>query len=65
VPLNAEGRLVGGDDTSVQARAALTHLGHVLRSAGAGFGDVVKPVKGMRVEIDATAVMPSSAGGHP
>jgi reactive intermediate/imine deaminase len=102
VPLDAKGRLVGGDDVSEQARAALANLGHVLRSAGAGFGDVVKllifltdiadrpamtPVRreffgetrpastliavsalaleGMRVEFDATAVMPGAAGGHP
>jgi 2-iminobutanoate/2-iminopropanoate deaminase len=102
VPLDASGELVGGNDATEQARAALTNLGHVLRSAGAGFGDVVKlfifltdmadrpamtPVRreffgetrpastlvgvnalavaGMRVEIDATALLPArpEAGG--
>jgi 2-iminobutanoate/2-iminopropanoate deaminase len=42
VPVDGEGRLVGGDDVVEQARQVFRNLGEVLAAAGAGFADVVK-----------------------
>jgi reactive intermediate/imine deaminase len=42
VPVDGEGRLVGGDDVAAQARQVLANLGAVLSAAGATFADVVK-----------------------
>ena len=42
VPVDGEGRLVGGDDVVAQARQVLENLGAVLSAAGATFADVVK-----------------------
>ena len=42
VPVDEQGRLVGGDDVVEQARAVFRNLGAVLAAAGAGFADVVK-----------------------
>src|SRR5207248_4470666 len=42
VPVDGEGRLVGGDDVVAQARQVLANVGAVLAAAGASFGDVVK-----------------------
>jgi 2-iminobutanoate/2-iminopropanoate deaminase len=42
VPVDGEGRLVGGDDVVAQARQVLANLGAVLKAAGATFADVVK-----------------------
>jgi 2-iminobutanoate/2-iminopropanoate deaminase len=42
VPVDAEGRLVGGDDVAEQARAVFEGLRRVLAAAGAGPQDVVK-----------------------
>jgi 2-iminobutanoate/2-iminopropanoate deaminase len=42
VPVDDEGRLVGGDDVVEQARAVFRNLGAVLAAAGAEFADVVK-----------------------
>src|SRR2546425_9565292 len=42
VPVDGEGRLVGGDDVVAQARQVLANLGAVLMAAGATFADVVK-----------------------
>ncbi len=42
VPVDAEGRLVGGDDVAAQARQVFANVGAILAAAGAGFGDVVK-----------------------
>jgi 2-iminobutanoate/2-iminopropanoate deaminase len=42
VPVDGEGRLVGGDDVVAQARQVLVNLGAVLAAAGATFADVVK-----------------------
>ncbi len=41
VPVDAEGRLVGGDVVA-QARQAFANVGAVLAAAGASFADVVK-----------------------
>jgi 2-iminobutanoate/2-iminopropanoate deaminase len=42
VPVDGEGRLVGGDDVAAQARQVLANLGAALAAAGATFADVVK-----------------------
>jgi 2-iminobutanoate/2-iminopropanoate deaminase len=42
VPVDGEGRLVGGDDVVVQVRQVFANLGAVLAAAGATFADVVK-----------------------
>jgi 2-iminobutanoate/2-iminopropanoate deaminase len=42
VPVDGEGRLVGGDDVVAQARHVFANVGAVLGAAGATFADVVK-----------------------
>ena len=42
VPVDGEGRLVGGDDVVAQARQVFANLAAVLAAAGATFADVVK-----------------------
>lgn len=42
VPVDAEGRLVGGGDVVEQARQVFANMELVLAAAGAGFADVVK-----------------------
>jgi reactive intermediate/imine deaminase len=42
VPVDGDGRLVGGDDVVEQARQVFRNLGAVLAAAGASFADVVK-----------------------
>ncbi len=42
VPVDAHGRLVGGDDVVAQARQVFNNIRNVLAAASAGFADVVK-----------------------
>ena len=42
VPVDAEGRLVGGDDVAAQAEQVFALLGRVLAAAGGRAADVVK-----------------------
>jgi 2-iminobutanoate/2-iminopropanoate deaminase len=42
VPVDGDGRLVGGDDVVAQARQVFENIGTVLAAAGASFSDVVK-----------------------
>jgi 2-iminobutanoate/2-iminopropanoate deaminase len=42
VPVDADGRLVGGDDVVAQARQTFANVGAVLAAAGSSFADVVK-----------------------
>jgi 2-iminobutanoate/2-iminopropanoate deaminase len=42
VPVDADGRLVGGDDVVAQARQAFANLGAVLAAGGCSFADVAK-----------------------
>jgi reactive intermediate/imine deaminase len=42
VPVDGEGRLVGGDDVVAQARQVFANMGAVLAAAGATFADVAK-----------------------
>jgi 2-iminobutanoate/2-iminopropanoate deaminase len=51
VPVDGEGRLVGGGDVVAQARQVFANVGAVLAAAGAGFADVVK-VTVFLVDVD-------------
>ena len=42
VPVDKDGRLVGGDDVVAQARQVFENMGAVLAAAGCTFADVVK-----------------------
>jgi 2-iminobutanoate/2-iminopropanoate deaminase len=42
VPVDADGRLVGGDDVVQQARQTFANVGAVLEAAGSSFADVAK-----------------------
>jgi 2-iminobutanoate/2-iminopropanoate deaminase len=42
VPVDGDGRLVGGDDVVAQTRQVFANIGRVLAAAGATFADVVK-----------------------
>jgi reactive intermediate/imine deaminase len=42
VPVDSEGRIVGGDDVVAQARQVFATMKRVLAAAGASAGDVVK-----------------------
>jgi len=42
VPVDGEGRLVGGDDVVAQARQVFANVGSILEAGGATFADVVK-----------------------
>jgi reactive intermediate/imine deaminase len=42
VPVDAEGRLVGGDNVVEQARQTFANIGAVLDAGGSSFADVVK-----------------------
>ena len=42
VPVDRNGRLVGGDDVVEQARQVFANMGEVLAAAGTTFADVVK-----------------------
>jgi 2-iminobutanoate/2-iminopropanoate deaminase len=42
IGVDAEGRLVGGEDVIAQTRQVFENLRAVLEAAGCGFGDVVK-----------------------
>jgi 2-iminobutanoate/2-iminopropanoate deaminase len=42
VPVDGDGRLVGGDDVVAQARQVFANVGVVLEAGGASFADVVK-----------------------
>ncbi|HVM80178.1 MAG TPA: RidA family protein [Stellaceae bacterium] len=41
-PLDAAGKLVGGEDVAAQTRQVLQNMGKILAAAGAGFEDVLK-----------------------
>ena len=42
VPVDAQGKVVGGDDVAAQARQVFENMGAVLAAAGCTFADVVK-----------------------
>ena len=41
-PLDAAGKLAGGEDVAAQTRQVLRNMGKILAAAGAGFEDVLK-----------------------
>jgi 2-iminobutanoate/2-iminopropanoate deaminase len=51
VPVDRDGRLVGGDDVAAQTRSVFANMGAVLAAAGCTFADVVK-VTVFLTEID-------------
>jgi reactive intermediate/imine deaminase len=42
VPVDAEGRLVGGDDVVAQARQVFANMGAILAASGSSYADVLK-----------------------
>jgi reactive intermediate/imine deaminase len=58
VPVDSDGRLVGGDDVVAQAQQALMNLGAVLAAAGATFADVAKVTVFLTDVDDRAAVNP-------
>jgi reactive intermediate/imine deaminase len=59
VPVDAEGRLVGGDDVAAQARQVFANIGAVLNAAGASFADVVKVTIYLTDVDDRAAINPA------
>jgi 2-iminobutanoate/2-iminopropanoate deaminase len=51
VPVDGNGKLVGGDDVVAQARQVFENMGAVLAAAGCSFADVVK-VTVFLVDVD-------------
>jgi reactive intermediate/imine deaminase len=58
VPVDGEGRLVGGDDVVAQARQVLANVEAVLAAAGASFADVVKVTVYLTDIADRAAINP-------
>lgn len=58
VPVDGEGRLVGGDDVVAQARQVLANVGAVLHASGASFADVVKVTVYLTDVDDRTRINP-------
>jgi len=58
VPVDGDGRLVGGDDVVAQARQVFANLGAVLAASGASFKDVVKVTVYLVDIADRAAVNP-------
>jgi 2-iminobutanoate/2-iminopropanoate deaminase len=56
VPIDRDGRLVGGSDVVAQARQVFANVGAVLTAAGASFADVVK-VTLYLVDVDDRALI--------
>ncbi len=58
VPVDGEGRLVGGDDVVAQARQVFANIEAVLEAAGASFADVVKVTVYLLDVDDRTSINP-------
>ena len=58
VPVDGDGRIVGGDDVVAQARQVFANLGAVLAASGASFDDVVKVTVYLVDIADRAAVNP-------
>jgi 2-iminobutanoate/2-iminopropanoate deaminase len=58
VPVDADGRLVGGDDVVKQARQTFANVGAVLAAAGSSFADVVKVTVFLTDVDDRTKINP-------
>lgn len=57
-PLDAEGRLVGGDDVVAQTRQVFRNLKLVLDAAGADFADILKVTVYLTDVADRTRINP-------
>ena len=69
VPVDGEGRVVGGDDVVEQARQVFRNMSEVLAAAGCSFTDVVKVTVFLidvddraRIEVEAVAAVPGLGG---
>ena len=58
VPVDGDGRLVGGDDVVAQVRQVFANLAAVLDAAGATFADVVKVTVYLTDIADRAAINP-------
>jgi 2-iminobutanoate/2-iminopropanoate deaminase len=58
VPVDSEGRLVGGDDVVAQAQQAFANVGAVLDAGGSSFGDVAKVTVFLTDVDDRTKINP-------
>ena len=58
VPVDADGRLVGGDDVVEQARQTFANVGAVLDAAGSSFADVAKVTVFLTDVDDRTKINP-------
>jgi 2-iminobutanoate/2-iminopropanoate deaminase len=58
VPVDGEGRLIGGDDVVAQTRQVFANLGAVLAASGATFADVVKVTVYLTDIADRTRINP-------
>ena len=58
VPVDGEGRLVGGDDVVAQARQVFANIGSILEAGGATFADVVKVTVYVTDIADRTRINP-------
>jgi Putative translation initiation inhibitor, yjgF family len=58
VPVDGEGRLVGGDDVVAQARQVFANVGGILEAGGATFADVVKVTVYVTDIADRTRINP-------
>jgi reactive intermediate/imine deaminase len=58
VPVDADGKLVGGDDVVEQARQVFRNMAEVLAAAGASFADVVKVTVFLTDVDDRAAINP-------
>jgi reactive intermediate/imine deaminase len=58
VPVDGDGRLVGGDDVVAQARQVFANVGAILEAGGATFADVVKVTVYVTDIADRTRINP-------
>lgn len=57
-PLDAQGRLVGGDDVAEQTRQVFRNMEKMLQAAGIGFGDILKVTVYLTDVNDRTKINP-------
>jgi reactive intermediate/imine deaminase len=57
-PLDAEGKLVGGDDVAAQARQVFVNIEKALKALGAGFPDILKVTVYLTDVDDRTKINP-------
>jgi reactive intermediate/imine deaminase len=58
VPVDGDGRLVGGEDVVAQARQVFANVGSILEAGGATFADVVKVTVYVTDIADRTRINP-------